>query len=146
MIRIITKLSLTGFGLVLGLIGAALMLSPQAFLATSEVIVDSDPGLMSELAAPGAVLLLAATFMILGAFKPSYSNLGLVLGTAVYGSYGVGRVISAVFHGVPSQSLVNAMIVEFGIAASLLALHMLNNRKARRRSTSAGGDKGLGYS
>lgn len=146
MIRIITKVSLAGFGLVLGLIGAALMLSPQAFLATSDVIIDSDPGLMSELAAPSAVLLLTATFMILGAFKPSYSNLGLVLGTAVYGSYGVGRVVSAVLHGVPSQSLVNAMIVEFGIAASLLALHMLNNRKARTPSTSDSADKELSYS
>ena len=103
----------------LGLIGGALMISPKAFLEMSHVLVESDPGLMSELAAPGGLLIVTGTLMLIGAVKLRFASLALAVGVVVYGSYGIGRVVSMMLHGLPSQSLVSATIIEFAIAAVL---------------------------
>ena len=57
MSRVLTRLALAGSGTILGLIGSALLASPRAFLETSGILVDHDPGLMSELSAPAGILL-----------------------------------------------------------------------------------------
>ena len=69
MMRILTRGTLTVSGAILGLIGGALMFAPKAFLETSHVFIDRDPGLMSELTAPSGILILAGAHMILAAIK-----------------------------------------------------------------------------
>ncbi|WOJ92476.1 DUF4345 domain-containing protein [Congregibacter variabilis] len=122
MSRLITRTTLAICGVILGLIGCALIFSPQAFLQMSNIVVEKDPGLMSELIAPTGILLMSGAFMILGAVQMRFAGLGLVCGAIVYGSYGTGRVVSAVIHGFPSQSLITAALFELCIAALLVAL------------------------
>lgn len=117
--QVITKIALMLSGAILALIGGALMLFPQAFLETSGVFVDRDPGLMSELTAPSGVLIVTSALMFFGAFKPRFTRLALFVGTVVYGSYGIGRVISLSLHGLPSESLITATVIEIAIAALL---------------------------
>ena len=116
------RLVLAASGALLGLIGGALLIAPKAFLATSDVYVDRDPGLMSELAAPSGILILTGALMLISAFKSRLFDLALILGAIVYGTYGVGRVISMALHGVPSDSLIAATVIELAIAGVLAGL------------------------
>jgi hypothetical protein len=122
--RVLTRLALAGSGAILGLISSALLVSPRAFLETSGILVDHDPGLMSELSAPAGILLVTGALMILGAVRLRFANAGLAAGVIVYGTYGAGRLVSMALHGVPSQALIVAMMVELGIAAILAVLWM----------------------
>jgi hypothetical protein len=124
MSRILTRGVLTVSGAILGLIGGALMFAPKAFLETSHVFIDRDPGLMSELTAPSGILIIAGALMILGAFKLRFSYLALLIGAIVYGSYGLGRLVSMGLHGLPSESLITATVIECAVAVVLLVLRM----------------------
>ena len=120
--RFVTRLVLAAAGGLLGVIGGALIISPRQFLEMSEVSVGRDPGLMSEIAAPGGLLLITGAFMILGAVRVRFANPSLLTGAIVYGSYGLGRLVSLFLHGLPSQSLIIAMFLELGISGVLIAL------------------------
>jgi len=120
--QVIIRLTLAGSGALLGVIGGSLMIDPQSFLRASHVIVDHDPGLMSELTAPSGLLMVSGGLMGLGAVKLRFSQFAFIVGAIVYGTYGVGRGISMILHGVPSESLISATIIEFAVAICLGAL------------------------
>lgn len=135
MTRHLTSSILIGAGLLLSAIGSALLVAPVAFLATSQVVVANDPGLISELAAPSVILLAVGVFMIIGAFRARLTHAALLSGAFVYGSYGIGRLAAIVLHGVPSPSLVTAMIVEFVIAGLLMGAKARGERSGGVLST-----------
>ncbi len=122
--RIFIRSALAVSGGLLGLIGSGLMFMPHTFLSMSDVIVGSDPSLMSELSAPSGVLLIAGGFMILGAINRRFSYLALSVGAIVYGSYGFGRLVSMGIYGLPNQSLLTATMIEFGVAALLIGMRL----------------------
>lgn len=122
--RFITRTALAGSSAILGSIGGALMFAPQKFLEMSDVIVVDDPSLMSELTAPSGVLLITSALMMLGAVRLRFADLGLMSGAIVYGSYGLSRLVSIIIHGVPSQPLIAAALVELGVATLLAVLRM----------------------
>jgi Domain of unknown function (DUF4345) len=133
--RLLTRSALVTAGALLGGIGGALILVPQDFLAMSHVVIDSDPGLMSELAAPGGVLLISGALMLAGAVRIRFADLALAIGAIIYGSYGAGRLISMALHGLPSDSLIAATVIELGIAATLSALWLASpSRKQQGRN------------
>lgn len=119
-----TRIALAGSGAILGIIGSFVMSAPRIFLATSEVIVEQDAGLMSEITAPSGILVIAGLFMMLGAVMLRFANMGLICGALVYGSYGISRLISMHLHGTPSETLIVVTYFELGVAALLLALHL----------------------
>ncbi len=121
---ILKRGALTASGVILGLIGGALTFAPKAFLETSHVFIDRDPGLMSELTAPSGILIITGALMILGAFKLRFANIALLIGAIVYGSYGLGRLVSMGLHGLPSESLITATVIEIAVAVVLLALRL----------------------
>lgn len=144
MIRISTRIALAGSGAILGLIGSALIVSPKSFLETSGIMVERDAGMMSELTAPAGTLLVTGALMILGAIRQRFADAGLVAGAIVYGTYGAGRLVSMVLHGMPSQSLITATLIELGIAATLTVLRMSgtsarSHQNGRRIRTLAAG-------
>ncbi|WOE74524.1 DUF4345 domain-containing protein [Alterisphingorhabdus coralli] len=120
---IITRSALGVSGVILAVIGSSIMAAPRLFLATSEVIVEQDAGLMSEVTAPSGMLIITGAFMLLGAINLQFSRLGLVLGAIVYGSYGVSRFVSMYLHGMPSDSLMIVAYFELGVAAMLAVLN-----------------------
>jgi len=132
MSRVLTRAVLALSGALLGSIGGAILVSPTAFLAMSHVVIDNDPGLLSELTAPSVMLILTGALMILGALRTRFANLALSAGALVYGSYGLGRLVSMALHGLPSQSLIVAAVVELAVAAVLVALRL--NAQRRRLS------------
>lgn len=130
--RPITRATLFGSGALLGLIGGALMASPKAFLELSHVYVERDPGLMSELTAPSGLLALAGAFLMLGAMKQRVANPALIVGAIVYGSYGIGRLVSIGLHGLPPGSLITATVIELVMA--LLLGGLWASRRADKQS------------
>ncbi len=117
-----TRAALTASGSILIGIGSWLMSAPTIFLATSEVIVERDAGLISEVTAPSGMLVIIGAFMIFSAIKTRLASLGLAAGALVYGSYGFSRLVSHYLHGTPSDQLVVVMYFELGMAIALLAL------------------------
>lgn len=131
--RIGIRILLVGSGAMLSLIGGALMLNPKLFLTMNEAIVEYEPSLMSEVTAPTGLMVITGAYMMLGAAKLRYANLGLLIGGIVYGSYGISRLISQKLHGMPSDQLIVATEIELFIAALLIALRVrefLNERDA----------------
>lgn len=137
--QVITRTALTGAGAIGGLIGGALMFMPKAFLEMSHVFVERDPSLMSEITAPSGVLLICAAFLIFGAIKLRFARQALLIGAVVYGSYGIARLMSMVLHGLPSESLVAAMVVEIAIAVLLGALGL--TARSHPHETTADADR-----
>lgn len=135
--RAMTRLVLLGAGATLGLIGAALMVSPRAFLEVNRVFVETDPGLMSELTAPAGILILTSALLLIGALKLRAASLALIVGAIVYGSYGIGRLVSMALHGLPSESLITATIVELVVAVLLGVLWAWTRRGPARFETRA---------
>lgn len=120
--QMMTRTALAGTGAILGLIGGALMFAPKTFLAMSHVFVERDPSLMSEITAPSGLLIISGALMIFGAVKVRFAGFALVLGALVYGSFGVGRLVSMTLHGLPAESLITATVIELAIAIVLSAL------------------------
>lgn len=116
------------------LIGAMLVFKPHAFFEMNEVALGTHPNMLSEVRAPGGLLILAGIVMAAGAAYRDRTRTGLVTAVLVYGGYGLARVFSVVMDGWPSQSLVIAMVVELVIGAlASVALMRFRQRPVARR-------------
>ena len=124
--RILTRTLLSTSGLLIGLIGGAILISPIPFMEMSDITLEQNPDLISELTAPSGVLLITSAIMLLGAIKLRFADLALLSGVIVYGSYGISRLFSLLLHGMPGKSVVTAMIVEIGLAILLMAAKLFS--------------------
>lgn len=105
-------------GLLLLVIGGSILLVPQAFhLASNGIVLDNDPNLLSEIRAPGGLLVGSAVCILIGAFRLNLKSLAVVLTVLVYGSFGLARLLGLAFDGMPSTGLVGATVIELIVAA-----------------------------
>ena len=110
-------------------IGLAILFRPHAFLASSGISLGSDASLLSEIRAPGGLLLLGSLVTLSGAIRHNLTQTGLVFSALIYSTYGLSRLVSIVLDGMPSHSLQLATFIELAIGAlSLFAL--LQHKKA----------------
>lgn len=121
-------------------VGAFLFFQPEALFALNGVALSGDPNLMSEVRAPGGVLLLAAPFIFAAAFVSRWQGAALGLSALVYLGYGAARTYSIAVDGLPANDLVWAMGIEW--ALGMLSLTALASRGAssqfyRRNSAAA---------
>ncbi len=122
--RVLTRTLLAGSGTLLGVIGAAMLTRARAFLEMSGVEIQADPGLLSELKAPSLLLIAAGAFMLMGGARIRFANPALTIGAAVYGGYGLARLIAIVTDGPPPGSLIAASVIELALGGALLALRL----------------------
>lgn len=111
-----TRIFIGAAGGLLIIIGTDLLFQPHDFSAANGIILDDNPSQLSEIRAPGALLMISAIFMLLSAGRARFLQPALALITAIYGSYGFARLFSLMLDGPPSQMLVQAMIMELVIA------------------------------
>lgn len=130
--RSFTRIFLAISGAIACLIGAAVLLIPHTFFATNDITLTSDPNLMSEIRAPGGLLVGAGLIMVSGAVTRSMIHVGLMTAAIAYLMYGLSRVVSLVIDGVPSSSLLGALVVEFVVGLTASAL-IVRNRNSRSR-------------
>ena len=133
MTLILTRAALGISGAILAGIGLSMLVVPLDFFAMNGVEIPADPSLLSEITAPGVALVLVGVLMLTGSIKLEFAKLGLVEGGLVYGSYGLSRVISMVFHGLPSDSLVTATVIELVVGIILIGLSRVVGRGARQK-------------
>jgi len=120
----VTRGALAVSGAILAITGASIMAAPRLFLVTSEVIIEHDAGLLSEVTAPSGLLVVTGVFMMVSAIRARLARLGLLAGALVYGSYAMSRFISMNLHGTPSDTLVIVAYFELGVAGFLSALNL----------------------
>lgn len=107
-------------GLILAGIGGAILFVPEQMHAMNGVVLEADPSLLSEIRAPGG-LLLAGGFMALSAlFVHKWMRSALLLSALFYGSYGLARLVSFVLDGMPSEGLVAVTGLELVLGTACL--------------------------
>ncbi|WP_417478835.1 DUF4345 domain-containing protein [Maricaulis maris] len=126
--NLMTRIVLALAGLVALLIGATLLLDPQSLYAGSGLVLDGGASQLSEIRAPAGLLVLSGLAVLAGSIWLKWATAALQLTVLVFLGYGVGRVASLALDGVPSDSLVMAMLIELGIGVLALVLLMVRNR------------------
>ena len=125
-------------GLLLLFIGGGILLVPHAFHAGNGIALGADPSLLSEVRAPGGLLVASALFLICGSFKAALRLDALRLAVMVYGSFGLARLVALAVDGVPSAGLLGSTAIELIVAALGLAL-LSGGSKSLAETTRAAG-------
>lgn len=115
------KISLGISGITALMIGAFILVAPQAFYASYGITLAPDPNMLSELRGPGAGLAALGGLMLAGLARPGIAPVALAAALAVYLAFPVGRLVSLALDGVPGGSVLGALAIEIAIAALLLA-------------------------
>ncbi len=116
MTHIPTRIFVGAVGGLLIAVGTGLMFQPHDFSAANGIILGDNPSQLSEIRAPGALLIISALFMLISVGRARLLEPALALIAGIYGSYGLARLFSLMIDGPPSHSLVQAMIIELVIA------------------------------
>lgn len=101
-------------------IGAFILAAPHAFYASYGIALGPDPGLLSELRAPGAGLAAFGAVMLAGIFRPSLRQAAVVAALTVFIAFPAGRLVSLVADGLPSGAILGALALEIAIATLCL--------------------------
>jgi hypothetical protein len=119
-------------------IAATILAAPDLFYAGYAIDIGSDVSLANELKAPAGMLLVAGLLMLVGVVRPGYAGTSLAIGSVIYLSYGLSRLLSIAVDGIPHSSLVSAAMLELGLgAACLLSLARLRINSRRTFNTGA---------
>ena len=103
-------------GLTASIIGLAITLDPQSFYASYGIVLSPQPNLMSELRAPAANLAALGLIILSGAFYQKFFQASAWLGVTVFSAFFIGRTISFVLDGRPSDSILAAFAIELLLA------------------------------
>jgi hypothetical protein len=126
------KIVLLVSGITALIIGSCLLFIPVTFQASAGIELGNDPGLLSEMRGPGALILTSGMVMIAGAFVFEITLTALILSTLLYSAYGIARLLSLAVDGTPTPAIIAAMVAEFIIgitSASALARFRSKNMK-----------------
>ena len=104
-------------GLLLLAIGGTILLAPHALHAGNGIVLGHDPNLLSEIRAPGGLLVGSAVFILIGALRPDRQSLAVMLTVLVYGSFGLARLLGLALDGMPATGIVAATVIELVVAA-----------------------------
>ena len=111
-------------GWVAVLIGSFIILDPVSLLSPYGLQGDLSTGLLSELRAPGGLLLASGLVIVTCALRHSTVHIGLLLSMMVYGSYGSVRLLAMLLDGLPPAEIQLATAIEVGLAVfSALTLY-----------------------
>ncbi|WP_416896382.1 MAG: DUF4345 domain-containing protein [Minwuia sp.] len=101
-------------------IGGFILAAPHAFYASYGIALGQDPGLLSELRAPGAGLAAFGAVMLAGIVRPALRQSAVVAALTVFLAFPAGRLVGLAIDGIPSSSIVGALVLELAIAALCL--------------------------
>jgi hypothetical protein len=115
------KIALGLSGLTALTIGAFILVAPHAFYASYGLTLGEDATLLSELRAPGAGLAGFGLLMLLGIWRHTILPVAMAAALTVFIAFPVGRLVGLAADGLPSGSVVGALVVELIIAAVCVA-------------------------
>lgn len=117
------RLTLGAAGAIALGIGTTIAIAPAGFYALYGIVLPAGPDLLSELRAPGANLAVLGALILGGAIRSGMTQLSALLGTAVFLAYAAGRLLGLVLDGMPSDGIVQALLIELiigGLCAAAL--------------------------
>ncbi|MHA3979608.1 DUF4345 domain-containing protein [Halovulum sp. GXIMD14794] len=109
-------------GIVVLVIGAAILADPPGFHAAYGTVLPDSASLLSELRAPATALLGFGMLMLAGAVRPALSDTAALTATVLYLGYGLGRVLGVSLDGMPDGAILAAAGVELALGLVTLAL------------------------
>ena len=112
MTSFLSTLLLIAAGFVALAVGGILLFAPEVLFEMSNVVLGDNPDLLSEIRAPGGLLLASGGFVFLAAFVARFKTAALALGAMLYLSYGLARLFSIAVDGAPGPSLQQATMLE----------------------------------
>ena len=116
-------------------IGAAILLFPESIHARHGIDLAPDATLLSEVRAPGGALMALGVLMGVGVFAPAFTLASTSIAAAVYLAYGVSRLLSLAFDGMPDAGIVSAIAIELvlGLLAAAALVWMPREASAGAR-------------
>ncbi|MCH2250167.1 MAG: DUF4345 domain-containing protein [Cognatishimia sp.] len=120
----VTQLFLALSGALSLAIGLSVLVIPHAFFASNHIVLGSDPNLMSEIRAPGGLLLAAGLVMLWGVVSRRDRLIALQTSIVVFGMYGISRLLSLILDGVPSTALLIALAIELVLCGVAIFLSL----------------------
>ena len=114
------KITLGVAGVTAFAIGTFILAAPLAFYSSYGIALSADASLLSELRAPGAGLAALGAIMLAGLARAAWAPVAMVAALTVYLAFPIGRVVSLVVDGMPSTSVLGALVIELVIAALCL--------------------------
>ena len=115
-------------GLLLTIIGGAILFVPVAFSARNGIELGDSISLLNDIRASGALMLAGGLLILSGAFISRLRFTATMVSILMFLSLGIGRIVSIVMDGMPAEGLVKATVVEMIIGfVGIFAL--LNYRK-----------------
>ena len=114
------KTTLCLSGLTALAIGTFILIAPHAFYASYGITLGNDASLLSELRAPGAGLAAFGLVMLRGIWRRAMIPISMTAALAVFLSFPAGRLVGLLVDGMPSGSVIGALLVEVAIAALCL--------------------------
>lgn len=109
-------------GLLLLTVGGTILLVPDAFHGGNGITLNTNPNLLSEMRAPGALLAGSGIFILLGALRTTLRPTAVQLSVLVYGTFALARLLSIALDGMPSSSLIGAAVLELMVALAGLVI------------------------
>ena len=113
-------------------IGTMITLAPHAFYASYGITLGQDPNLLNEIRAPGAGLAVFGALMLAGVVRAAMAPIALAVALTVYVAFPVGRIVGIAMDGMPSSSVIGALVFEIIIAGLLLAAFKLRTTGSGR--------------
>ncbi|WP_019960229.1 DUF4345 domain-containing protein [Woodsholea maritima] len=123
-------IAIIALSLILLAFGIIITFNPHTLYAGNHVTLSHDPNILSEIRAPGGLILLSGMFLALSVFIPRLRTLALTTASLLYFGYGMGRVVSIILDGPPSVVLISAMAAEFILA--VISISVLIARRPKR--------------
>jgi len=120
----VTQLFLALSGALSLAIGLSVLVIPHAFFASNHIALGSDPNLMSEIRAPGGLLLAAGLIMLWGVISKRNRHIALQTAIVVFGMYGISRLLSLILDGIPSTALIIALAIELILCSVAIVLSL----------------------
>lgn len=136
--KYLTRGLLLASGLLATGIAATILVAPDPFYASYDIDVSSNASLANELKAPAGMLLVAGLLMLAGVAKSEHTVTSLAVGSVIYLSYGLSRLLSIAVDGIPHSALVSAAMLELALGTVCL-FGLVHLRMHTRCSGNTGG-------
>ena len=108
-------------GLLILVVGSATLFFPLEFSAKHGVNLAQDVSLFNDIRGLGGLMLASGLIIISGAFIKKMSFTASVVGSVMYLTFAMARIISIVLDGLPAEGLVKATVVETVVGLVVLA-------------------------
>jgi hypothetical protein len=141
----IVKAILFVSGLIAIGLAMAILIMPVGFYAAYGIEVAGDNSLLSEIKAPAIALLASGLLILSGAFVASLTFTATIVSAFLYLTFGLSRLLSMAVHGMPSDGLVQAAVLEIAIGSiclfALLKYRQTDPAQSARATPTAAGSE-----